>query len=481
MWLLYNVKEDPDQKPILLKPGKSYMVGRNDADISFTDKSISRKHASISVDPINHKPGAVFRPEVVIKDIGSKYGTMANGESVKEPTSIEDNTIVKFGSLNSAVKLLWKPLVICRASVGRSEKEQLAEAASQLGFRITKDWDDSCTHLYVKEIRFTHKLIQCLVQLKPVVSSSWLAELMSDSSKTFPDFESNAPPLSSDFPMTHTAPNFLPLDQRTRVFNGLIFYIFGKDQFDRLSGVIEAAGGKAIFCRPGTPLRSPLIQSNKGVFVIPTSGMDNDSWTGVEKSLRKTKREAIREETIGWSIVYCSLEKIGTKDVLPQPLEPSSPVENTRKRKATALEEKPKYIVPPTNVDLHASASQQTQSGNPLDSSKGLADMDLDLNLDQDQHLSLKSSYDEKLVEQQASTAVDNKEPTKETFERPVAFTTSILPRSFIKDCTPTLNVKTFKKASETKTLNYTLNIDFCHGSRDSLWQQTVIHHMCHL
>ncbi|KAL0075122.1 hypothetical protein F4703DRAFT_1935280 [Phycomyces blakesleeanus] len=406
MWVLCDVKED------------------SDADITFSDKSISRKHASIIVDPVEHEHmgNIEFRPRVVLKDVGSKYGTKANGKSIKDPTVIENDTVMEFGTLDSAVKLVWKHLFVCRTSLGRNEKEELLEAGARLGFHITKDWDDNCTHLYVKEIRFTHKLIQCLVQLKPVVSTSWLAEFVSDTSTVFPDFEKHIPPLSSDFPLTQCAPNFLPSVNRTWIFNGLIFYIFGKEQFDRLSTVIKAAGGKAIFCRPGTPLRSPLIQSNKGVFVIPTSGIDNNSWTGVEKSLRKAKREAIKEEAIGWSIVHCSLEKIGDQSILAQPVEPKPFGENQRKGKASTLEEKLEYVPAVTSKKTRTPTSPlETPSESPVTFS-GTTEAHMDMDVDQDLNISAENSKNIGLSSEQQNINLYIDSPS------------SVEPKTFVKN-----------------------------------------------
>jgi pSer/pThr/pTyr-binding forkhead associated (FHA) protein len=84
---------------------KLIKIGRDPSnDVVLDDSSISRFHAEIFVDPEQH---------VFFSDLNSKFGSIVNGQAVREPVLLEGGDTLILGQ---GQKLDWEKLVFGKSS-----------------------------------------------------------------------------------------------------------------------------------------------------------------------------------------------------------------------------------------------------------------------------------------------------------------------------------------------------------------------------
>ena len=100
-----------------------------------------------------------------------------------------------------------------------------------LGIVLTKEWDESCTHLYMKNIEIKAKLFLCLTSAKRVISIKWLEALsdQNDGTFTWPDESNYLPHIPSSINNIMKG-DFEPKPERTTLFSNLEFRMFDRDQ-----------------------------------------------------------------------------------------------------------------------------------------------------------------------------------------------------------------------------------------------------------
>lgn len=95
-----------------------------------------------------------------------------------------------------------------------------------------------CTHLYMKEIRPTEKVLLAIADLCPIISLSWIQRMRENKDSTnfhFPPVEEHQPPLSAVCDNVPERPNFLPMPRRKTVFTDTTFYVFSEEQVSNFS------------------------------------------------------------------------------------------------------------------------------------------------------------------------------------------------------------------------------------------------------
>jgi pSer/pThr/pTyr-binding forkhead associated (FHA) protein len=87
--IFLRVEEGPSTGTILtLSAGGVYVIGREGADIAFSDAKVSRKHAELGL----YGPGAY-----VLRDLASTNGTFVNGRRVSDKVKLEDRDLIRIG------------------------------------------------------------------------------------------------------------------------------------------------------------------------------------------------------------------------------------------------------------------------------------------------------------------------------------------------------------------------------------------------
>ena len=152
-------------------PGQSYKIGRIGADITCpTDSSVSKSHAKITVVT---KQGHT-RPEVVLEDVGSKFGTHMNdgilaesqrlagaggvSRALTKPRILQDGDRIRFGVAYSIFRLKWLELeVTCSMLRDKSELNTWLSAVEP-GVSVKPNMSDTTSHLVMSNISLSIKV-----------------------------------------------------------------------------------------------------------------------------------------------------------------------------------------------------------------------------------------------------------------------------------------------------------------------------------
>ena len=187
---------DPLDKWALM-PGQTYTLGRLDSDITIaSDTSVSKSHAKITV-----RPGrGSARPEVILEDIGSKFGIHLNdgilrgtaalprkspmsvlSKSLKEPYKMKDNDRVRLGVALTIFRLIWSELHVTSSMLRtKAEKQSLMEMMKRFDSRLELEsqMTESTTHLVMDRISLSNKVVRCLAKCVPIVSPQYFRDLV---------------------------------------------------------------------------------------------------------------------------------------------------------------------------------------------------------------------------------------------------------------------------------------------------------------
>ena len=98
------------------------------------------------------------------------------------------------------------------------------------GATLAKEWDDKCTHLYMKNIEIKAKLLLCLISACHVISLQWLEAVAAqeDTSFNWPAESNYLPPMPHD--VTVRKEECEPNLDRSTLFTDLEFWIFDEEQ-----------------------------------------------------------------------------------------------------------------------------------------------------------------------------------------------------------------------------------------------------------
>ncbi|XP_014205742.1 nibrin [Copidosoma floridanum] len=160
MWLLKDVKG----KIKYLKPGEILQFGRKQSDIVLAnDTSISRIHATISVELNLELKSSEMLSTCIVKDAGSKYGTFVIRDEIllkasKEGVKLKPSDKIKFGLQQHIFTVEYVHLVTGTSRMISSEKSKLKEIMNCIGGLVTDCHDDSCTYLTMSSATSTNKV-----------------------------------------------------------------------------------------------------------------------------------------------------------------------------------------------------------------------------------------------------------------------------------------------------------------------------------
>lgn len=102
---------------------------------------------------------------------------------------------------------------------------------ARVGITFTKEWNDRLsTHLYLKDIRLTAKLMRCLACAKPIVSIEWFRALAGTTDVGFewPSGDFLPPEANNDGLIR--AEDCRPKPERKTLFSGFEFWLFCSDE-----------------------------------------------------------------------------------------------------------------------------------------------------------------------------------------------------------------------------------------------------------
>jgi len=300
MWTLECDGEIFKKKRIWLRPGKKYLFGRTppqkgrNAGFMIDEKSISRKHLTLSVSAV--KPGdgsrVQSRSEVLLKDEETKFGTEVDGERINSGEKVlrNDEHTFRLGKTSTVFKIKWQPVTL---SFSLSSKELKGGKDPLLAIRNrVEDLDikvilpyiiEKTTHVVASK-RNTAKGLQALINAKYIVSNSFVDALVYVTTPGDLDEPESLSPLEEDFDgswpdaLQHVPPKghepnerptnfFTPNEQRRSVFEGYTFVFCDQTQFESLQAPITNGGGKAFQheLQPGGTTTNELVRYVKNV------------------------------------------------------------------------------------------------------------------------------------------------------------------------------------------------------------------------
>ncbi|ORE07986.1 hypothetical protein BCV72DRAFT_304125 [Rhizopus microsporus var. microsporus] len=313
MWYLkYSIFVNGEEQQCIkaLLPGKEYTVGKRDTNIVIRhDNSISKKHVTITVasmtvaglEDVNH------RPKLTVTDHETTYGTRLEGKLVQGSAPWHNDEIMQLGSLGFYMKVIWKPVIVCRNVVKSAEKKRLIKAAYQIGFNVLKKWNNQCTHLYMTELLVSDKLMHAMVTNRPIVSEKWLYSLIENGDveeanrQTEPIILKDYGPLRKTIELVYN-PN------REELFDGIDFWIFDQAQYERIAFLIKLCHGNIRLVDMDTGIDVNDIKETT-LFIQPSPELvASDRWIALEAQFCSNHRNVrtIPDAEIIYAVIYGS-------------------------------------------------------------------------------------------------------------------------------------------------------------------------------
>ncbi|XP_014367586.2 nibrin [Papilio machaon] len=349
MWYLSSTS---DPRILYILPYKEIVVGRSvDTECcNFAipdDSSISRKHASLSVSG----------NDLILQDLGSKYGTFINNftekleSGTKHKINIGDN--IKFGKLSSEWKAHFINLTSCTSTLKGECVKKLKENLIKLGGTLKNEWDGSCGYLTMPAITLTIKVVLALVQGSHIVTIEFWNKCVEATAKfsTLPDPKNYMPQIIESTLNKETV-SFFPDEKRKTLFAGKTFIFFSRRQLDMYKNVLMNSSASALLLSETKLTKSMLCEENKIVIqynLISTSQesqVQRNQINDLVNYLKSKGKRVVADAEIGLAILYCSSSKYCNPDF-------DFPTEVIKKTSS--------YSVKPANILAH-------ESENPLPS-----------------------------------------------------------------------------------------------------------------
>jgi len=332
-----------------LVPGQTYTVGRVEGEVVCAkDSSVSKTHARITV----LSGGKGDRPEVMLEDVGSKYGTHLNdgilaesqrladndgkiSRALKKPVKLKDNDRMRFGVAYSIFRLKWVSLVVTSSML--KDKKILDSWLMEIetGTKVQSQWNETTTHLAMNSISLSIKVVNCLAKGVPIVTPEYFRDYNSSlkTKQKLPQVADYTPPVSqSDSESQLRDPNisFQINKERKHLFSGKTFVFLTPKEHTQNLPPITLAGGQSILWTDSTPLQT--VTPDHIVIQPPgarnsqsqmTSSSVSSLWTTLSAHLASLSLISCPATNIYLAIVHCSISNFCNPSRRPPPVFPA--------------------------------------------------------------------------------------------------------------------------------------------------------------
>ncbi|CAL1281870.1 unnamed protein product [Larinioides sclopetarius] len=251
------------------------------------------------------------KSSLFLRDEGSKYGTFKNGVRISSEVELQNDDLVKFGQFESEFRIHNLPLVVTTSCLEISSKKDLRKTVHFLGGSFISEWQPSCTHLVMTEVKVTVKALCCLVSAKPIVKPEYFQELKQSlkNSAAFLSPNQFVPPIGEALIDKDVVSFSIDLRRKT-IFKNKTFFFLDEKQFKKLHlGIILGGGNASIL---STDKITPEILLRDGCCVIEPMQQSQEfgsMLSSVRAILQKKEYRLIPESDIGLSVAYCSTDK----------------------------------------------------------------------------------------------------------------------------------------------------------------------------
>ena len=331
-----NLSPDPTQSSGVplnkwgLVPGQTFIVGRMVGDITNArDSSMSKSHAKLTV----RETRGSDRPEVILEDVGSKFGTHLNEnillgsqihskspvgvKSLKEPYQMKEGDRVRFGVAYSIYRLTWLDLHVTSSMLRhREEKRSLENLLKKIDqkWKLESNFTESTTHLVMESIVVTSKMVKCLARGIPVVNSQYFRDLVQclQTRQKLPDVSSYLPPVSeAEVQLRNNTISFQVNPNRGVLFTGKLFVFLNEAQYTEVSPCCRCAGGEAVLWR-----READVETLRSQHIVITPPGTTSQGRSSQKTilallspvLSRQSRISVSHTDVYLAIVYCSTQ-----------------------------------------------------------------------------------------------------------------------------------------------------------------------------
>lgn len=310
----YSTIPFPDDKFYLLCDKPKYTVGRHKScDIvgESTQSSLGRFHATLHP----------YEDRIEIIDTESKYGTYVN-EQINSNVKMNPNTAiplkdgdtVRFGFIDFTWKLEKINIVVLTSTLADKEKENLKKDVSTLGGQFLDEWSDTCTHLVVKNLTLTVKVLQALCHAIPIVKPEYFKVVLASirsKSRTLPNVESYQPLMVER--ISGSTVSLQPNIDRKRLFVGKTFIFMNRRHMETFKGIVECAMGQCSSLDTKKWQRRSLTKA--GTIVVSNTSSSTQSQVATQtvnelnEFLSSKGSRMIPDSEISLAVLHCSLDK----------------------------------------------------------------------------------------------------------------------------------------------------------------------------
>jgi hypothetical protein len=228
MWILESLDEKNNLTVLqsyYLRNECSITIGRSlEGDIIFpSDRSISRKHAQIKIEP-----NGIF-----LIDLKSTLGTFLNGNRIPPQEKIPlarngSGNLIKLGNEHTTIRIIEVSFKFCPTRLEKLEKEKLKSIVKFIGGDIVKQVE-TCSHVLCNRFSATVKTLTAIVLQKPIVSLRWVESFANPQSNSnsilIPDVKEFYPPGTSEL----TSIEKLTLSRSHLLQDCIVIFLFAND------------------------------------------------------------------------------------------------------------------------------------------------------------------------------------------------------------------------------------------------------------
>lgn len=307
-----------------LVSGSVYRIGRLEGDIVCNDdSSVSKRHATISV--ISRSPQS--RPEVVLEDLGSKYGTHLNdgiiaesqrlatsrgvSRALKKPQVMLSGDRFRFGVAFSIFRLKWIDLEVTGSMLrDRAERNNLGGWLEAVGTKLYDSMTDKTSHLVMSNISLSIKVVNCLAKGVPIVTSEYFRDLGTciKSRQPLPCEQKYVPPVSNNSSETILRDPSISFDvnfKRAELLAGKRIIFLDEKQFQQNIITCKLTGADGIMWTEDMDIGTI---TREDVVIKPSAVSNKVTWSDVSSRLTSLSLAPCPHTDLYLAIVHCSTE-----------------------------------------------------------------------------------------------------------------------------------------------------------------------------
>lgn len=308
-----------------LVPGKIYTVGRAPGSHirGQNDSSISKNHAKLV---IMGREGQ-DRPEVLVDDLGSKFGTHLNEgllseeeqkkkgsatiiRALKKTIKLQENDRIRFGVMFSVFRLKWEVLNVTTSMLKDKASLQNCLQEIQPESKIQPSLSKSTTHLVMSAISLSMKVVNALSLSIPLILPSYFRDLSNSLSSQQPlplvgEYTPAVTTNQSESQLRDPNIDFGVNKERSAIFQGKVFVFENSKQKSVNEEAVMNSGGKSVLADGRSVTEDTLDDSY--ILVNPTTTEHTKEFAKLVKVFESHGWQLSLTNHIYLAVVHCSV------------------------------------------------------------------------------------------------------------------------------------------------------------------------------